>query len=48
MKAKVNYKKIKRDLIKRDTGFDSRFTSKVVTSKKVYDRNKISDINFDF
>jgi len=41
MEAKINYKKIKRDLIKRDTGFDTRFTSKVVNSKKVYSRKKV-------
>ncbi len=29
----VNYKKIKRNLIKRDTNFDSRFTEKVVETK---------------
>jgi hypothetical protein len=40
MKGSVNYKKIKRDLIKRDTGFDSRFTPKVVRSKKIYNRKK--------
>ncbi len=39
MKKKVNYKKIKRDLIKRDTNFDSRFTTKLVQSKKKYNRN---------
>ena len=43
MKTKVNYKRIKRELIKRDTGFDSRFTSKVVPSKKIYSRKNNSD-----
>ena len=43
MKPKVNYKKIKRDLIKRDTGFDARFTSKVVKSEKIYSRKKVRD-----
>lgn len=47
MKAKVNYKKIKRDLIKRDTGFDSRFTSKIVKSKKVYSRKNKSESSFE-
>jgi len=42
MKKVVNYKKIKRDLIKRDTGFDTRFTQKVVPSKKVYSRKNCS------
>ena len=36
----VNYKKIKRDLLKRDTGLDSRFTTKVGKDKKKYDRNQ--------
>jgi len=43
MKPKINYKKIKRDLIKRDTGFDTRFTSKVVKSEKIYSRKKVKD-----
>ena len=43
MKTKVNYKRIKRELIKRDTGFDSRFTSKVVPSKKIYSRKNNSN-----
>lgn len=43
MKSKVNYKRIKRELIKRDTGFDSRFTSKVVPSKKIYSRKNNSN-----
>jgi len=42
MKSKINYKKIKRELIKRDTGFDARFTSKVVPSKKIYSRKNNS------
>ena len=36
----VNYKKIKRDLIIRDTNLDSRFTTKVVESKKDKSLNK--------
>ena len=36
----INYGKIKRDLLKRDTGLDSRFTTKVGKDKKKYDRNQ--------
>jgi hypothetical protein len=36
----VNYKKIKRDILRRDTGLDSRFTTKVGKDKKKYDRNQ--------
>ncbi len=41
MKTKINYKKIKRELIIRDTGLDSRFLPKIVPSKKVYNRKKL-------
>jgi hypothetical protein len=37
----VNWGKIKRDGLIRETNLDSRFTTKVVKSKKVYDRKKI-------
>ena len=40
MKSKVNYKEIKRNLIKRDTGLDARFTTKVGKSSKNYNRQK--------
>ena len=40
MKQVVNYKKIKRDILIRDTGNDARFTTKVVVSKKRYCRKK--------
>ena len=36
----VNMKKIKRDILRRDTGLDSRFTTKVGKDKKKYDRNQ--------
>jgi len=36
----INHKKIKRDLLIRDTGLDSRFTTKVVKEKKTYTRKK--------
>jgi hypothetical protein len=38
----TNYGKIKRDLMIRDTGLDSRFTTKVVKSKKAYKREKFN------
>lgn len=34
----INWQKIKRQMIKKDTNLDSRFTTKVVRSKKVYSR----------
>ena len=34
----VNYKKIKRDILIRDSGLDSRFTTKVNKNKKKYSR----------
>jgi hypothetical protein len=39
-KKMINMKKIKRDLLRRDTGLDSRFTTKVGKDKKKYDRNQ--------
>ncbi len=45
VKPVVNMGKIKRDLMDRDMGLDSRFTTKVVKSKKEYKRknNKFDD-----
>ena len=43
----VNYKKIKRDILKRDTRLDSRFTTKVGSDKKKYNRNEEKRKNFD-
>ncbi len=40
MKQTINFKKIKRDLLIRDTGNDARFTTKVVVSRKKYCRKK--------
>ena len=37
-KKMVNYKKIKRDLLIRDSGLDSRFTTKINKNKKKYSR----------
>lgn len=34
----INWQKIKREMIKTQTNLDSRFTTKVVKSKKVYSR----------
>jgi hypothetical protein len=39
-KPVVNMGKIKRDLIKRDTGLDSRFITKAVSSIKAYKRSE--------
>ena len=39
-KKMINIKKIKRDILRRDTGLDSRFTTKVGKDKKKYDRNQ--------
>lgn len=36
----INMKKIKRDILRRDTRLDSRFTTKVGKDKKKYDRNQ--------
>jgi hypothetical protein len=38
-KKMVNMKKIKRDILRRDMGLDTRFTTKVGKDKKKYDRN---------
>lgn len=46
-KKMVNMKKIKRDLLRRDTGLDSRFTTKVGKDKKKYDRNQHKKNKFD-
>jgi hypothetical protein len=35
----INYGKIKREILKRDSGLDSRFTTKIGKDKKKYDRN---------
>lgn len=43
----VNYKKIKRDILRRDTGLDSRFTTKIGKDKKKYNRNEEKRKNFD-
>lgn len=46
-KSIINWQKIKREMIKKDTNLDSRFTTKVVKSKKVYCRkNKNDGINY--
>jgi hypothetical protein len=41
MKSEINYSKIKRDILKRDTGLDSRFTTKVSKNKKTYNRKNL-------
>lgn len=46
MKTQVNYKEIKRNLFKRDTGLDTRFTTKVGKSAKNYNRQKEKSITF--
>jgi len=46
MKTTVNYKKIKREIIKRDTGLDSRFTTKVSKSSREYNRQKEKRVSF--
>lgn len=46
-KKMVNYKKIKRDILRRDMGLDSRFTTKVGKDKKKYDRNQHKKNKFD-
>jgi hypothetical protein len=46
MKTTVNYKRIKREIIKRDTGFDSRFVTKVSKSEKFYNRQLEKKVNF--
>jgi hypothetical protein len=42
-KSMVNYKKIKRDILIRDSGLDSRFTTKVSKNKKKYNRNYVKN-----
>jgi hypothetical protein len=42
----VNYKRIKREIIKRDTGLDARFTTKVGKSAKDYNRQKEKRVSF--
>ena len=42
----VNYKRIKREIIKRDTGLDARFTTKVGKSSKNYNRQKEKRVSF--
>jgi hypothetical protein len=46
MKTTVNYKRIKREIIKRDTGLDARFTTKVSKSSKEYNRQKEKRVSF--
>ena len=52
MKPVINYKKIKRDILLRDTNNDARFLTKVVVSKKKYSRKKDKKVTdgdlFDF
>jgi len=42
-KIMVNMKKIKRDLLIRDSGLDSRFTTKVSKNKKKYSRKNVKN-----
>jgi hypothetical protein len=42
-KSIINWQKIKREMIKRETNLDSRFTTKVVKSKKLYSRKRNND-----
>jgi hypothetical protein len=42
----VNYKKIKRELFKRDNSLDSRFTTKIDKSSKDYNRQKEKKVIF--
>ncbi len=42
----VNYKTIKRELIKRDTNLDARFTTKVGKSGKDYNRQREKRISY--
>ena len=46
MKNTVNYKRIKREILKRDTGLDTRFTTKVSKSSKDYNRQKSKKVIF--
>lgn len=43
----INYGKIKRDILIRDTGLDTRFITKVRKSKKIYDRKQNKSLNID-
>lgn len=45
MKA-VNYKRIKREILKRDTNLDTRFTTKIGKSSKDYNRQKEKRVTF--
>ncbi len=42
----VNYKRIKRELLKRDTNLDTRFTTKVSKSSRDYNRQKEKKVIF--
>ena len=42
----VNMKKIKRDILRRDMGLDTRFTTKVGKDKKKYNRNEQKRNNY--
>jgi hypothetical protein len=42
----INYKRIKREILKRDTNLDARFTTKVGKSSKEYNRQKEKRITF--
>jgi hypothetical protein len=42
----VNYKTIKRELIKRDTNLDARFTTKVGKSTKDYNRQREKKVDY--
>jgi hypothetical protein len=42
----VNYKTIKRNLIKRDTNLDARFTTKVGKSTKDYNRQREKKVDY--
>jgi hypothetical protein len=39
-KPVINYKKIKRDIIQEQTGFDSRYITRFVKTKKIYTRKQ--------
>ncbi len=43
----INYGKIKREILKRDSGLDSRFTTKIGKDKKKYDRKREKRRNFE-
>ena len=46
-KSIINWQKIKREMIKNETNLDSRFTTKVVKSKKVYSRKNNNNNHHD-